>query len=462
MAEPGVIDVTPLIERKKLSGFVVRLVAISWIITFFDGFDINVISFVAPYLATAYKIDRTWMGYLFSIGLVGTMIGGFAFGYIGDRIGRRPAIIGATAAFGVLTLVFALADSYWQLFTVRLVDGLAIGGMLPLCWALNIEYVPKRYQATVVTVIMLGYSFGTALGGPIANWLIPRHGWQSVYVLGGCCSLAAAVLLLALLPESIKFLVAKQAPSAQIAKAVRRMAPTLSMPANARFIMSDERAVATGAPPFRPSVLFIGVLRWVTPIFWFGYIVDSMAVFFLATWTPLLFEALGLTRADAANFASVNSLGGALGGLMLMRFVDNRGPGAITMMPLLAIPLLLVIGLADLGHGVAFLGVAFLVAVTIIGGHYGMHSTAGLFYPSAYRGNGAGWATSVAKVGSIAGPALGGLILSTQLPARQIFVCLALCPALMAVCMWTIGRIYGNPAARQPTVRTHVAQDGAA
>ncbi|HEX3347535.1 MAG TPA: MFS transporter [Acetobacteraceae bacterium] len=443
MAEPTVIDVAPLIERQRLTGFVMRLIVLSWVITFFDGFDTNVIAFAAPYLATAFKIDRAAMGYLFSAGLIGTMIGGFAFAYIGDRIGRRPSIIAATALFGLLTLIFALSTSYTQLVVIRLIDGLALGGMLPLCWALNIEYVPRRFQASVVTVIMLGYSFGVAIGGPIANVLIPRYGWQSVYVFGGVCSLIAAALLFAFLPESIKFLTATRAAPERVARSVRQMLPDFAVAPGTRFILSDERAGAAPTAPFRVSVLFAGVLKWVTPLFWFAYIVDSMAVFFLATWSPLVFEAMGLTRADAASFAAVNSLGGALGGLLLMRFIDNRGPGAITIMPLLAIPLLLIVGSVDLGHW-QFLVLMFLVFLTIVGGHYGMHSTSGLFYPTAYRANGAGWATSMAKIGSIAGPTLGGLILATKMPVREIFICLALCPALMALCTWTIGRLYGS------------------
>ncbi len=449
MAGQNTVDVTPIIEGQRLSGFLIRLVLISWIITFFDGFDLNVIAYVAPYLSTEFHIDRSAMGPLFSIGLLGTMIGGFLFGYIGDRIGRRPAVIISTAAFGVLTLVFALATSYVQLCAIRLIDGVAVGGMLPLCWALNIEYVPKRYRATVVTVIMLGYSVGTALGGPIANWLIPLYGWQSVYVFGGACSLVAALFLLIMLPESIKFLVAHNAPPQRVARAVMRLQPSLALPANPRFVASDETACVGDAERFRIRLLFRGNLAWITPLFWLGYIASSMAAFFLATWTPLLFEALGLTRGDAASFAAIGSLGGALGGLSLMRFLDNRGPSAVTMMPVLAIPLLLIAGLANLGHW-EFLTVSFLIFMTVIGGHFGMHSTAGIFYPSAYRGNGAGWATSVAKIGSIAGPTLGGLILSTNMPIRQIFVCLAVCPAILALCMWTIGRLYTNVPAREP------------
>ena len=54
-----------------------------------------------------------------------------------------------------------------------------------------------------------------------------------------------------------------------------------------------------------------------------------------------------------------------------------------------------------------------------------------IFYPSAYRANGAGWATSVAKIGSIAGP-VGGWVLGTSLPVRNIYAVLAICPAVFA------------------------------
>ena len=167
MSGRTVFDVSQAIERQKLGRFLVELVVISWIITFFDGFDSQAIAFAAPYLSTQYHLDRIMMGNIFSMGLVGTLIGGFAFGYLGDRVGRRPAIILATAAFGLLTLAFVLADGYASLLALRLVDGVALGGMLPLAWALNIEYAPKRYRSTIVTVIMIGYSAGIAFDSAI-------------------------------------------------------------------------------------------------------------------------------------------------------------------------------------------------------------------------------------------------------------------------------------------------------
>src|SRR5205823_9983607 len=92
------VDVSQIIERQKLNSFLITLVVGSWVITFFDGFDMNVIAFAAPYLAPVFHLDKVMMGKVFSIVLAGTMAGGFLFVYFGDRIGRRPPIILATAA----------------------------------------------------------------------------------------------------------------------------------------------------------------------------------------------------------------------------------------------------------------------------------------------------------------------------------------------------------------------------
>lgn len=438
-------DVSAVIERQKLSGFLIGLVVISWIITFFDGFDMNVIGFAAPVLAKAFSLDRALIGYLFSAGLFGTLLGGFLFGWIGDRVGRRPAVVLATFGFALFTLLIAYATSYTQLVIFRVLDGIAAGGMLPLAWALNIEYAPKRYRATIVTLIMLGYSLGTALGGPIANWLMPQYGWQAVFIFGGALSLVAGVVLFFMLPESVRFLASKQLRPDIIVSILRRIAPSETFAASNSFIVVDEDGAAKS---FKPSLLFLGELKYITPLLWIAYIFSSMTAFFLATWTPLVFEALHFAREDAALAGTVNAVAGAVGGLLLMRFTDTKGAIAITVMPMLAIPLLLATGFLDFGHAGMVVAIA-LIALTLIGGHFGMHSIAGLFYPSAYRGNGAGWATSVAKIGSIAGPAIGGLILSTNLPVRNIFAILAICPLVVMICVFCIGRIHSGMLTRE-------------
>lgn len=445
MPERNTVDVSHIIERQKLSGFLIGLVVISWIITFFDGLDSNLISFAAPYFGSEYHLTKNQLGDIFSLGLLGTMIGGFILGYVGDIIGRRPAIILSAATFGVLTLGFSLANSYASLSALRLINGIPLGGMLPLAWALNIEYAPKRFRATIVTVIMMGYSLGTALGGPLAIWLIPKVGWKALFIFGGVAALVSALFLFVMLPESIRFLASKGKDPARIRAILRHAAPAEQIPENAVFTVADEE---TRAKDFKPSLLFQGELRWITPLIWLAYIASSMAVFFIVNWTPLVFEALKYTRNEAAFAASMNSLMGAVGGLMLMRFTDNRGAIAVTVMPIVTCALLLFAGFVYIGH-TPFLVLSALIGGFLIGGHFGMHSICGIFYPSAYRGNGAGWATSVAKIGSVAGPKLGGIILSSSLPVRNIFAVLAVCPFVFAICIYFVGRLQAAGIFRQ-------------
>jgi AAHS family 4-hydroxybenzoate transporter-like MFS transporter len=446
------VDVAGAIEHQKLSAFLVGLVVISWIITFFDGYDMFIIGFVAPYFSKEFDLTRVMIGYVFTAGTAGLLVGGFLFGYLGDKIGRRPSIIWSTLLFGLLTLLTALVKSYAWLLVLRFCVGIAAGGMLPLAWALNIEYAPKRYRATVVTLIMIGYSAGIAVGGPITNALAPTQGWQAVFVVGGVLSLIAGSFLFFMLPESIRFLATENRDAHVIAATLKRVAPDATIPADPQFVVADEAGYSKS---FRPSMLFTGDLGAITPLLWIAYIFSSIAVYFLATWTPLVFEALHFARTDAAWAGTLVSITGAIGGLSLMRFTDTKGAIAVTVMPLVAIPLLLATGFIDFGYAGIFVAMG-LIGLTVVGAHFGMHTLAGMFYPTHYRANGAGWATSVAKIGSIAGPLIASFVLSTSLPTRNIFAILAICPAVVMVCVFMIGRIHSR------LLREEAAASGAA
>src|SRR3546814_6670757 len=97
--------------------------------------------------------------------------------------------------------------------------------MLPLCWALNIEFVPKRYRASVITIIMVGFSLGGAVAGPLTVWMAPHYGWASVFALGGIATLLSSVLLFFTLPESVRFLVSKQRRPETVARILKRLDP---------------------------------------------------------------------------------------------------------------------------------------------------------------------------------------------------------------------------------------------
>ena len=440
MREATTFDVSAAIEGKKLGRFTVLLVLTSWLVTFFDGYDMNVIAFASKPMQAAFHLDTLMLTNVLTIGVVGAVIGGFLFGYLGDRFGRRPSIIAATGCFSVLTLLLALTRTYPELLALRLLNGVALGGAIPLLWALNVEFVPSRFRATVVTLIMLGYGLGVASAGFIARLILPAFGWSGVFTFGGAMSFVATLILVLALPESLRFLVGRSNRAVAITRIMRRMG--LAPPSGTeQFVISDEASKA--GSPFRISMLFKGELRLLTPLLWAAYFASSMSTFFISSWGPRILEDMHFSADHAAWIASLNSLCGMAGGLTVMRFTDRYGPISVAVMPLCAAPLLLTAGLAPMSLAV-FFALGTVIAIFLGGSHYAITSIVGLFYPSAIRANGAGWASSMAKIGSVLGPFVGGLVLSTGLPVKMTYALLAACPAAYGICLLAIGLVNHN------------------
>ena len=436
-ATPRTFDVSAFFNGRKLSSFNYLLIILSWLITVFDGLDMTMISYTAPYIQDDMGLSKAHLSEIFSAGVAGAVLGGFLFSYLGDRIGRRPAIIVAAYSFGILTCATAYAGSYEQLLVLRFVDGLAIGGMLPLAWSLNIEFVPKKMRSTVVTSIMIGYSIGAASAGPMTNWIAPYYQWHGVFLAGGAATLVCAVILHAALPESVRFLVTKARNPELIAKTLKRMNPRLDVSAGDDFVLSDEKKAAGH---FSLGMLFLGDLKIITPLIWLGYGISSLAIFFITSWGPLLLEALDFPRQSAALISSFNGFLGAGMGLALMRFTDHHGPKAVAVFPAITVPILILLGLGYVPQAM-FLGVFTLGMILVTGGHFGIQSICGIYYPSAIRASGAGWASSIAKIGGTLGPLVGGAILASGLPVQTIFAFLAVCPAILVLSVLAIARV---------------------
>ncbi|MCC7464227.1 MAG: MFS transporter [Gammaproteobacteria bacterium] len=434
---PRTLDVAALIDGSRLGRFNYRVVVLSWLVTAFDGMDNLMSGFVAPYLHEEMHLSLPQLGWLAFAASGGMVLGGFVFSYLADRLGRRPAIILCTVAFGILTAATAAASTFEALLVMRFLDGVPLGGLIPLAWAINIEFSPRRMRSSMVTVIMLGYAMGGLVVGPLTNWLAPAHGWQMVYLVAGITTLGCAAVLWLGLPESVRFLVAKGRDPAQVARRLRQIDPGCDAVPTDTFLLGDE---VTAAREFHVRELFRGALRWVTPMLWLSYFMSTIAIFVLTSWSPIIIESLDFARSTAALVASLSSAFGALAALVLMRFTDRHGPAAITACSGAAIPVLLLIGVGWVPHEL-FLAASIVGSVLLSGMHYGMHSIAGIYYPSAIRASGGGWASSVAKLGAVLGPLIAAFILASDLAKVRIFALLALCPLVVTLSVLAIAAV---------------------
>jgi AAHS family 4-hydroxybenzoate transporter-like MFS transporter len=430
------IDVSRLIEEQKVGWFAVTVIFTAWLIMLTDGYELGALAYAAPALIKAWGIQRSALGPVFGANIFGIMVGSILFGWIGDKIGRKRAILFGAVFYGLVTLSTAWATSVDHLLWLRFTAGIGIGGAVPNAFVLVSEFAPKRLRATWVTTMFTGYTLGAGFGGGVAVWLVPKFGWSAVFVVGGLAPIIATCILSCIMHESLRYQVLNNWPQSGIAKTLKRLTPGLSVPADAKFIVSDERSVTK----FKISMLFMGNLRYITTALWLAYIANSMALFFLQNWLPVLIEATGIDAHHAALISTLFSLGGTVGSLVLMRFIDTHGVKLVTVLPLIGFPLVAALGM---GFGAGVLtAIVFGVGFCVSGTQSGLNAVGSMVYPTSFRAKGTGTAIGIAKIGSISGPMIGGALLAGHLPVPQLFQFAAIPVAAVTVLIFILGRAY--------------------
>ena len=128
--------------------FVVSLTALSVII---DGIDSQLLGIAIPVIMREWGVARSAFAPILAVGFVGMMVGGAFAGVVGDRLGRRVALIGSVLVFGIMTICASLVSGLVALGVFRFFVGIGLQGASPNAAALVSEYVPLRHRAFAVT-----------------------------------------------------------------------------------------------------------------------------------------------------------------------------------------------------------------------------------------------------------------------------------------------------------------------
>ena len=222
MTQTQRLDVRELINRNPLSRFQKLIIFLGFCVIALDGFDIAIMGFIAPTLKLEWGVSNHQLGLVISAALIGLALGAIFSGPLADWLGRKKIIINSVFFFGFWTIATAFSHNVEQMMFFRFMTGLGLGAAMPNIGTLVSEYAPERQRSFIITVIFCGFTFGAAAGGFSASWLIPQFGWHSLMALGGILPLLFAPLLIWLLPESVRFLVIKQAPAARIRAILNR------------------------------------------------------------------------------------------------------------------------------------------------------------------------------------------------------------------------------------------------
>ena len=436
MTDRPVVAVSTLLDQRGITSFHVRLIFWSALIALFDGYDIAAISLAAPHLVREWHVDRAALGPVLSASLVGILFGSMLFGWIGDRYGRKKALLGSLFLFGIFTWLAAHATNLTQMTWLRLIAGFGIGGVIPNMIAINIESAPRRLRGTLGLIATGLVPIGGAVPGFVSAMLVPQHGWPILFYIGGIAPVVIGVLAIFWMPESIKYMTLHQSQRANLVKLIRQLSPGYAVPEGARFVVEDEKQF----PSSNPRYLFRDGLALITPLLWLLFALNLMGFFFLLSWTPTLLTAAKLPPQTAALSIALLQLGGTVGSLALVRWLDRYQFAAITVLFLIAVPVVGALGFIGAGSTkTVLLAACFVAGFCVLGIQSGINVAGALVYPTSLRANGSGWELGVGRIGAIIGPLVGALFVT--MPVQQLYLWSALPFLLGAIVCFAIYRL---------------------
>jgi MFS transporter, DHA2 family, multidrug resistance protein len=166
------------------------------------GLDLTVLNLALPTLGTdlhASTSDLQWFVDAYSLVLAAALL---PAGLLGDRLGRKRALVPALVLFGLASLACAYSHSSGELIAARAVLGLGAAVIMPLSLAvIPVLFTPAERQkaiALVMSAVFIGYPLGPILGG----WLLDNFWWGSVFLINVPVIALALIAVTLLMPES--------------------------------------------------------------------------------------------------------------------------------------------------------------------------------------------------------------------------------------------------------------------
>jgi putative MFS transporter len=377
---------------------------------FFDAFDSITIAYVLPPLIGMWHMNPAQIGSLIGIGFIGQLIGAIAFGWLGERWGRVNSMIVTLLIFTLGGLVCAFADSYDMMWWWRFIQGIGLGGEVPLMAAYVNEFAkaPGRGRFSLSAQVL--FSIGLPICALVGIYVVPNWGWQWMFIIGAAPALIA-IPLRTVLPESPRWL-ASRGRFAEADRALARIEGIAAAEGKTLPALPRDLPVVREVKP-RFVELFKGIYLKRTIAVWFVWIGAYFVTYGLTAWAPSLFNIVyHLPIQVSLTYGFVLSgvgLGGALLTLYLIEAI-GRKPMFVIGLGVCALPLL---SFAFIGQ-LSALGVLLVVSGSFFFCSFlalGLATYTAEIYPTHLRALGGGVASAWQRAASYAGPVMVGFIL---------------------------------------------------
>ncbi len=383
-------DASVTADRRGLGLSAAITLVLCFCTTIIEGIDLQSMGIAAPKLGPEFHLGPDQLKWVLLASPLGLFFGAFIGGRISDSWGRKGALIAAMVVFGVFQLSTVWAPSYETLIAIRFLCGLGLGGALPNLIALVAEASGGRNSMLNVVIMAAGMPTGGAIASYIAFTGGEAGDWRTVFYVGGVAPLLLAPVMALVLPESKLFQAARAA------------------------------AGEAGAKVNSLAVLFGGGRAAATLLLWIGFLFTTLVTYLLLNWLPALMIKKGFTRTEASFIQIFFNVGSAVGSIFLGWLMQRRHSRTILFICYAGVAVSL-LGLMFLGKDMVLAEVGeAVVGAFLLGAQYILYGLTPMFYRTAYRGTGAGAAVAAGRLGSAAGPYLGGVLLGAGQGAGQV------------------------------------------
>lgn len=294
MQSPGRQDLEiarePLMNERPLGAIHPRIVALAFAAWIFDFYDLILYSFLLVPVARELHLTPAESSLALGTSLLMTALGGIIFGFLGDRLGRKPMIAATVAIYGVGTALCGFSHTLRELILYRSITGLGMGGGWAPGQSLIVESVPADRRARYAAYVQTGAPLGVLLAAASGGYLAPLIGWRHTFMVSAIPAVFVVAAVLKWMPESDVW---------------QRTRASGSRGVDLSAILGHKRIFA---------LLFVIVL------------LNSEAYWFTYTWMPGYLELKrGLTAAAASRMMIKMQIGGVLGYLTFGAVADRIG-----------------------------------------------------------------------------------------------------------------------------------------
>lgn len=357
-------------------------------------------------------------------GITGTVMGSFIWGWMGDRIGRRGAIIMAGLSFAATGVCGAMPSWKMNVF-MCFVMGLGAGGMLPVIFTLITETIPARHRGWLLVLIGGDVAAAYIITSWISSTFVPVYSWRILWLIG----IPTGVLLVALtrwIPESPRYLLLHD--RVEEARAV--------MEQYGAEIVEEESSELEVEQEFEDSYgqLFHEPFKGVTIAALLTAFGVGLVTFGFQMWIPSNLQVHGLSESTANSVLNHSALiGFPLN--FLVAYLYGFQSSKKTLLGLIVLTALALVGFVFFGARVV--EHRYLLYALLLMPIWGISSLTAVLsayvaelYPTSLRSRGSGMVAGLTKFGGVA--ILGGVTAGFAAPSIEATALLGAVPLTLA------------------------------